>query len=64
MPADNTFTQAMPQTCPYRDRLTRQLGDEYKGAEKYRLGEDDKREKHWKMIGSISQWQAVGGLIL
>ena len=53
--ADNIFTEAMPQTRPYRERLARQLGDEYKGAEKYRLREDDKREKHWKKIGSISQ---------
>lgn len=61
--ADNTFNQAtepsMPQTRPYRERLAQQLGDEYKGAEKYRLMEDDKRTKHWKRWGpylSDRQW--------
>ena len=57
--ADNTFIEAMPQMRPYRERLARQLGDEYKGAEKFRLREDDKREKHWKRWGpylSDRQW--------
>jgi len=30
----------------------------------YRLREHDKRVKHWKKIGFISQWQAMGELIL
>ena len=60
--ADNTFnqdTEAMPQMRSYRERLAQQLGDKYKGAEKYRLREDDKREKHWKRWGpylSDRQW--------
>lgn len=52
-------TETMPQTRPYRDRLAQQLGGEYKGAEKYRLRQDDTREKHWKRWGpylSDRQW--------
>lgn len=55
--AENTFTQA--ERPPYRERLAQQLGDQYKGAEKYRLREDDERKKHWKRWGpylSDRQW--------
>lgn len=47
---------------PFRDRLARKLGGEYKGAERYRLQQDDKREKHWKRWGpylSDRQWATV-----
>ena len=60
--ADDTFnqtTETMPQTYPYRKRLAQQLGDEYKGAERYRLRQDDQRKKHWKRWGpylSDRQW--------
>jgi hypothetical protein len=58
--AEKTFIQAQEATRrPYRERLAQQLGDEYKGAEKYRLREDDERKKHWKRWGpylSDRQW--------
>lgn len=44
---------------PFRQRLAEKLGVEYKGAERYRLQQDDKREKHWKRWGpylSDRQW--------
>jgi hypothetical protein len=43
----------------YRQRLAQKLGGEYQGAEKYRLQQADKREKHWKRWGpylSDRQW--------
>ncbi|KAG5636530.1 hypothetical protein H0H81_007727 [Sphagnurus paluster] len=46
----------------YRQRLAQKLGGEYKGAEKHRLEEDGKREKHWKRWGpylSDRQWATV-----
>ena len=59
-PIENTFTQPTEaERRPYRERLAEQLGDEYKGAEKYRLREDDERKKHWKRWGpylSDRQW--------
>ena len=59
--ADNTFTRPRDsaERRPYRERLAEQLGDEYKGAEKHRLREDDERIKHWKRWGpyvSDRQW--------
>lgn len=45
--------------APYRLRLAEQLGEDYKGAERHRLVQDDKREKHWKRWGpylSDRQW--------
>ncbi|KNZ80267.1 hypothetical protein J132_06693 [Termitomyces sp. J132] len=49
-----------PQT--HRQQLAQKLGGEYQGAEKYRLLQDDKREKHWKRWGpylSDRQWATV-----
>jgi hypothetical protein len=46
-------------TIPYRDRLLRRLGSEYRGAERYRLEADRKKEVHWKKWGpylSDRQW--------
>lgn len=43
----------------YRERLIDRLGDKYKGAEKYRLEQDAKRDRHWKRWGpylSDRQW--------
>lgn len=48
------YTQA-----PYRLRLAEKLGDDYKGAERYRLEQDNSRKKHWKRWGpylSDRQW--------
>ena len=46
-------------TIPYRDRLLRRIGNEYRGAERYRLETDRKKEVHWKRWGpylSDRQW--------
>jgi len=43
----------------YRERLAKKLGADYNGVERYRLEQDDKREKHWKRWGpylSDRQW--------
>ena len=47
------------QLKSYRQRLAEALGAAYKGVEKYRLQQDDQREKHWKRWGpylSDRQW--------
>lgn len=52
-----------PPVQPFRERLVQKLGSEYKGAEKYRLEQSDKREKHWKKWGpylSDRQWVRIG----
>lgn len=49
-------------TKSYRERLAQTLGDEYNGAERYRLLQDEKKEKHWKRWGpylSDRQWVRV-----
>ncbi|KAJ7218094.1 glycoside hydrolase family 63 protein [Mycena pura] len=46
----------------WRDRLAEKLGGDYKGAERYRLLQDEKRERHWKRWGpylSDRQWATV-----
>ena len=51
-----------PPLRTYRERLIERLGDKYKGVEKYRLEQDDKRERHWKRWGpylSDRQWVSV-----
>ena len=51
--------QEMPKTGSFRERLAQQLGDNYKGAERYRLNQDEDRKKHWKRWGpylSDRQW--------
>lgn len=43
----------------YRERVIEQLGSQYKGVEKYRLLQDEKKERHWKRWGpylSERQW--------
>jgi hypothetical protein len=53
---------ATPPLRPYRDRLSEKLGEKYKGAEKYRLAQDNNREKHWKRWGpylSDRQWVCI-----
>ena len=42
-----------------RERLLKKLGTRYDGVERYRLEEDEQREKHWKRWGpylSERQW--------
>ena len=48
-----------PPLQPFKERLAQKLGKDYKGAEKYRLEQDNNREKHWKRWGpyvSDRQW--------
>lgn len=50
---------------PYRDRLFEKLGGEYHGVEKYRLVQDENRERHWKKWGPyLSERQWVRTIIL
>jgi len=52
-------------TIPYRDRLSQRLGNEYHGAERYRLESDRKKEVHWKRWGpylSDRQWVRLSHL--
>lgn len=51
--------EAVDESRPYRDRVFEKLGGQYKGVEKYRLLQDEKKEKHWKRWGpylSERQW--------
>ncbi|KAG1771823.1 Six-hairpin glycosidase-like protein [Suillus occidentalis] len=46
----------------YRQRLSESLGVDYHGVEKYRLLQDENRERHWKRWGpylSDRQWATV-----
>ncbi|KAF9244864.1 Six-hairpin glycosidase-like protein [Melanogaster broomeanus] len=46
----------------YRQRLNDRLGAEYQGAERYRLQQDEARQRHWKRWGpyiSDRQWATV-----
>lgn len=52
-------------TIPYRDRLLRRIGNEYRGVERYRLEADRKKEVHWKRWGpylSDRQWVSLSYL--
>ena len=43
----------------FRQRLVDALGTDYHGAERYRLDQDDRKERHWKRWGpylSDRQW--------
>ncbi|KAL1710615.1 Six-hairpin glycosidase-like protein [Schizophyllum commune] len=47
---------------PYRERLMEKLGEEYPGAERFRLLQDENKERHWKRWGpylSDRQWATV-----
>ncbi|THH13216.1 hypothetical protein EW146_g6974 [Bondarzewia mesenterica] len=49
-----------PQT--YRERVRKQLGSEYHSVERYRLDQDERKERHWKRWGpylSDRQWATV-----
>jgi hypothetical protein len=55
-------TAAPPDGRPYRERLIEKLGHRYNGVEKFRLQQDEKRERHWKRWGpyvSERQWVSV-----
>ena len=55
-----------PPVRPYRERLAQELGEVYKGTEKYRLEQDDNHEKHWKRWGpylSDRQWASSSFII-
>lgn len=46
----------------YRQQLSQLLGSAFRGTEKYRLEQDEKRERHWKRWGpylSDRQWATV-----
>ncbi|KAF7321252.1 Glycoside hydrolase family 63 protein [Mycena kentingensis (nom. inval.)] len=48
--------------APWMKRLGEKLGTEYKGAERYRLLQDENKERHWKRWGpylSDRQWATV-----
>lgn len=54
--------EANTDTRTYRERLASKLGNDYKGAEKYRLQQDGKKERHWKRWGpylSDRQWVSI-----
>ncbi|KAF7298214.1 Glycoside hydrolase family 63 protein [Mycena chlorophos] len=51
-----------PEQKPWRERLAEKLGSDYKGAERYRLTQDERKERHWKRWGpyvSDRQWATV-----
>ncbi|KAJ8592711.1 hypothetical protein M405DRAFT_732751 [Rhizopogon salebrosus TDB-379] len=61
-PSDLNGTQENDSTKSYRQRLSESLGADYHGVEKYRLLQDQKRERHWKRWGpylSDRQWATV-----
>jgi hypothetical protein len=56
-PAQKSSEDVPPKS--YRERLVQQLAGDYRGAERYRLLQDEKRELHWKKWGpylSDRQW--------
>lgn len=58
---DSKIQQNGP-TKNYRQRLSESLGVDYHGVEKYRLLQDENRERHWKRWGpylSDRQWATV-----
>lgn len=49
------------EVLSYRDRLKKKLGAKYEGVERYRLDQDEKKERHWKRWGPyLSDRQWVG----
>jgi hypothetical protein len=58
-PAPPPVEQEQRDERPYRERLLEKLGHKYNGVERYRLDQDDSKEKHWKRWGpylSERQW--------
>ena len=57
--ADDAFPKS------HRDRLAQKLAGEYRGAERHRLLQDEKRERHWKKWGPyLSDRQWVRSLLI
>lgn len=53
-----------PEQTPYRDRLAAKLGADYIGVERYRLEQDNAKERHWKRWGPyLSDRQWVGATL-
>ncbi|EJF65137.1 hypothetical protein DICSQDRAFT_79030 [Dichomitus squalens LYAD-421 SS1] len=49
-------------TRPFRQRIAEKLGENYHGTERFRLDQDNKKERHWKRWGpylSDRQWATV-----
>ncbi|OAX44140.1 hypothetical protein K503DRAFT_789049 [Rhizopogon vinicolor AM-OR11-026] len=62
VPGDLNDIQENGPTKSYRQRLSESLGVDYHGVEKYRLLQDQNRERHWKRWGpylSDRQWATV-----
>ncbi|KII92355.1 hypothetical protein PLICRDRAFT_102685 [Plicaturopsis crispa FD-325 SS-3] len=58
-PPKNTKT---PPSNSYRSRLINELGGHYRGVERHRLLQDEKKKRHWKRWGpylSDRQWATV-----
>ena len=62
MPQEQTTPKQAEEnadTRPFRQRIAEQLGPEYHGAERLRLDQDCRKERHWKRWGpylSDRQW--------
>ena len=59
IPKADAPQNADKSTGTFRQRVLQKLGPEYHSAERYRLVQDDKKEKHWKRWGpyvSDRQW--------
>ena len=52
-------TEKSRQSTTFQERLLKKLGTRYDGVERYRLEEDERKDKHWKRWGpylSERQW--------
>ncbi|KAL5523625.1 hypothetical protein ACEPAG_7798 [Sanghuangporus baumii] len=57
-----SFTEKSRQPTTFQERLLKKLGTRYDGVERYRLEEDERKERHWKRWGpylSERQWATV-----
>lgn len=57
-PGPTADAQQRDDKC-FRERLIHRLGEEYNGAERYRLAQDARKDLHWKRWGpylSDRQW--------
>ena len=58
-PTSDGFSKPNADGRPYHQRVSDILGCDYQGVERYRLVQDEKKEKHWKRWGpylSERQW--------
>jgi hypothetical protein len=60
---------ALPKT--FRQVLQEKIGDQYRGAERFRLAQDGERKKHWKKWGPylsdrqwVSRWWLLAKLLM